>query len=322
MHPFFNELFKKARRVKATIVLAEAEDERVVKAAHRIERLRLVKLILIGRPAKIAALAKKSGSPIESIVINPRDYETNFASELYALRKGKGMKKAQATKLALDPHYFGAFLVRNGIADGMVSGNLSPTADTLRAALQVVGTPKNSRAFSYFLMLPRKETKPVFFADCGLNIDPDFKLLAEIGSGTAKEAKLYGVKPRVAFLSYSTKGSAGGASAEKSMKAATLAKKKLRGVPVDGELQFDAAFVPTIAKNKAPKSPLKGRTNVFVFPDLASGNIAYKIAERVGDWQAIGPLIAGLRKPINDLSRGCSTDDIVAAVAITALQSR
>ncbi|MBR9703390.1 phosphate acetyltransferase [Candidatus Woesearchaeota archaeon] len=322
MHPFFSELFTKARRVKATIVLAEAEDERVVKAAHRIERLGLAKLILIGRPAKIAALAKKSGSPIESMVINPRDYETNFASELYSLRKKKGMKKAQADKLALDKHYFGAFLVRKGIADGMVSGNLSPTADTLRAALHVVGTLNKSRAYSYFLMLPRKETKPVFFADCGLNIDPDEKLLATIGAGTAQEAKRYGIRPRVAFLSYSTKGSAGGASAEKSRKAAVLAKRKLRGVPVDGELQFDAAFVPAIGKHKAPNSPLKGQANVFVFPDLAAGNIAYKIAERVGGWHAIGPIVAGLRGPINDLSRGCSADDIVAAVAITALQSR
>lgn len=322
MHTFLSELFTKARRAKTTIVLAEAEDERVVTAAHRIENLGLAKLVLIGRPAKIAAIAKKTGHPIASMIINPKEYATNFAEELYALRKEKGMKKAQANKLALDPHYFGAFLVHKGIVDGMVSGNQSPTADTLRAAFHVVGTPSKTKAFSYFIMLPRKQRTPVFFADCGLNIAPDAQLLATIGVGTAKEAKRFGVKPRVAFLSYSTKGSAGGESAQKSRSAAALAKRKLTGIPVDGELQFDAAFVPAIAKHKAPKSAIKGNANVFVFPDLASGNIAYKIAERIGDWHAIGPVIAGLKKPVNDLSRGCSADDIVALVAVTALQAR
>lgn len=311
-HPFLKKVISKAKRARATIVLAEAEDERIIQAAAQIEKEKIATIILLGSEKKIESIAKKCRVALKSVVIDTKKYKTSYEDLLYESRKHKGLTRIQARKLVQDPHYFAALMVKAGDADGYVSGNSSTTADTLRPALQLLRTKEH--AFSYFIMLG--ERNPLFFADCALNIQPDEKMLASIGVGTAKEAKLYGIRPRVAFLSYSSHKSAAGAEFVRG--AAKRAQKKLPKIPVDGELQFDAAFIERVAKKKVPQSPLKGKANVFIFPDLNSGNIAYKIAQYLGRMHAFGPILTGLQKPVNDLSRGCSVDDVIGVVAMTA----
>lgn len=209
-----------------------------------------------------------------------------------------------------------AEMVAAGEADGYVAGNISATADVLRPAIKVIGTT----GFASSCMIMVKDDTQLFFSDCAFNINPNAEQLAQIAIDTAATAQSYGVEPRVAFLSFSTKGSAKSPEVEKVQEAVKIAKEK--GLDCDGELQFDTAFVPDVAKKKAPDSPLKGNANVFIFPDLNSGNIGYKIAQRLGGFQAIGGVLQGFKKPVNDLSRGCSVQDIVDIVAITAMQAR
>lgn len=314
MHPFLENLKTK----KATVVLAEAEDERVIRAAGIIAKKGLADLILLGDETKITSLKKKYKVSFDFPIINPATYETDFSEKIFTIRKGKATK-AQAKKLAKDNHYFAAMLVREGIADAAVSGNLTPTAQTLRAGIHILGVKRGVKAFSYFMMLHPDQELPIFFADCAFNINPEPKLLAEIAQMTAQEAKLFGVKPRVAMLSYSTHGSGGGERADAMRKATALAKR--RKILAE-ELQFDAAFDSQVGKLKAPESKVAGKANVFVFPSLMAANIGYKIAERLGGFHAVGPMIWGLKKPMNDLSRGCSADDIVSLVHLTTQQVR
>lgn len=307
---FLTKIETLAKKKKATIVLAEAEDIRVIKAASIIEEKKIANIILLGDPIKIRKLYKTT-----CMIIDPKSVETDFAEKLFELRKHKGLSLIKAKKLVKDPKYFGVMMLKEGLADGMVSGNLSSTADTLRPALQLLKTKE--KAFSYFVMI--KDSKTYFYADSGFVINPDAKELSHIAIKMAKFASTF-IKPKVAMLSYSTLGSADGESAEKSRSATKLAKRTLTklNIPIEGEIQFDAAIVPSVAKQKGSK--MKGKANIFIFPDLASGNIAYKITERLGGFQALGPLILGLEKPVNDLSRGCAVDDIVKVVAMTALK--
>ena len=312
MHPFLEKLQTK----KATVVLAEAEDPRVILAADIIATKNIAELVLLGDKKKIDELKKKHKASFDFPVINPESYETDFSEKLYALRKGK-VTQAQAKKLAKDPHYFAAMLVKEGIADAAVSGNLSPSAETMRAALQIIGTQPRIKAFSYFMMLHPDKKEPYLFGDCALNISPDHTLLAEIAQGLSLEAKRFAMKPKVALLSYSTHGSGGGEPAKNVHKTLQLLKRKK--ILAD-ELQFDAAIIPEIASHKAPRSVVAGKANCFVFPSLMAGNIGYKLAERLGAYHAVGPMIWGLKKPMNDLSRGCSADDIVSVVHLTTHQ--
>lgn len=314
---FLERVYAAAKRQKATIILAEAEDARVLDAAQIIERQGLANLILLGDEKRLRQMLRRK--KLKARILNYALYERSeqLAKRMVMLRMRHGLVLNEARQLLKsDTKYFAAMLVKTGVADGYVAGNRCPTASTIRPALQLIGA-KSGFASSYFLMLGKQ---PLIFADCGLNITPSVEELAKIGVQSATSAQRFGIKPRVAFLSFSTHGSAKHPLVDKMCEAAKLAKKRLPGIPVDGELQFDAAYVPAVAKRKAPESPVKGKANVFIFPSLESGNIAYKLVERLAGYQAIGPLMQGLKKPVHDLSRGCSTQDIVDVVAITAAE--
>ncbi len=315
---FLDGVYAAAKRRQATIILAEAEDPRVLDAAAIIEKKCLARLILLGDEKKVRQALKRRKLKLKAGILSYANHPKaeHLAREMVMLRRHKGLILDEAkTALTKDTKTFAAMLVQQGYADGYVAGSLCPTADTIRPALQLIGAA-NGFASSYFVMLHRKQ--PLFFADCAFNVEPTAEQLARIAVDTAKSAEHYGVNPKVAFLSFSTRGSGRGASADKMRQALALAQKLAPSVPMDGELQFDAAFVPDVAKRKAKGSDVAGKANVFIFPDLDSGNIAYKIAERMGGCQAIGPVVQGLKKPVNDLSRGCSVKDIVDVVAITA----
>ncbi len=317
---FIEWVYRAARKKEATIILAEADDPRVLEAAAKVERRKLAELILLGNPKKISAALKRKRIKLKARILDydSCEHSDKLAKELVMLRRHRGMTLPMAKKaLRTNTKYLAAMLVKHKIADGFIAGNLCPTSETIKPALQVIGTKKGF-ASSYFIMLYKKQ--PLLFADCAFNIAPSVEQLADIGVQSARNAKRFGIKPKVAFLSFSTHGSAAHERVDHVRKAAKLAKKHLPGVPVDGELQFDAAFVPHVAKIKAPTSPLKGKANVFIFPDLESGNIAYKIGEYMAGEEAIGPIIQGLKKPVNDLSRGCTVQDIVDVVAITATE--
>lgn len=319
---YVERVYAVAKRRKATIILAEAEDRRVLDAARIIEERGLANLILLGDEQRLRRMLR--GRRLRARILNHEVYakREQLARKLVVLRRRHGVTLPAARTLLHDAKYFAAMLVKTGVADGYVAGNQCPTAQTIRPALQLIGA-KDGFASSYFVLRRREASRHsreelLFFADCGFNIEPSSEELALIALQTVQSTRRFGVKPRVAFLSFSTHGSARHERVERVRRAVKLAKRRLRGVVVDGELQFDAAFVPAVARQKAPESPLKGRANIFIFPDLDSGNIAYKIAERLGGFQAIGPLLQGLKKPVNDLSRGCSVQDIVDAVAFTA----
>lgn len=318
---FLERVYKLAQKKDATIILAEAEDVRILKAARVIEQKNLAKLILIGDKQKISRLLKRLKITLRAGIIDYASYEKAdwLAKELALLRRKKGMTLPEAKRLLKkDTKYFAAMLVKTRMADGFVAGNQCPTRDTILPALEIIG----SKGFASSLFFMLFKGTPLIFADCGFNIAPTAEQLADIGVSSAKSAARFDLKPKVAFLSFSTHGSASHPRVDVVRKAALLAKRRLRGIPVDGEMQFDAAFVPRVAKIKCPDSPLKGKANVFIFPDLESGNIAYKIGEYMGGEQAIGPIIQGLKKPVNDLSRGCNPEDIVDVVAITAAETK
>lgn len=326
---FAEELKKRAGEKQRTIVLCEGEDKRVVEAAQRCIEEGVAKIILLGKESEIKAAnpdADLTGVEIINPATSPKLEE--YANLLYELRKAKGMTEEQAKEQAKDATFFGALMLKSGDADGLVSGACHSTANTLRPGLQIIKTAPGVKSVSSFnlMIAPAGGNKymdgdVLVFADCGLNPTYTSEGLAECALATAESAKaIAGINPCVAMLSFSTMGSAKHDNVALVQEATRIAREKAPELALDGELQFDAALVPEVAAIKAPKSAVAGHANVFIFPDLQSGNIGYKIAERLGGFQAVGPICQGFAKPLNDLSRGCKASDIVLAVAITALQ--
>lgn len=328
MSSFLDQIIKRASSQMKTIVLPEGNDERTIEAASSVLKQGFARLIVLGNEAKLRpALDKFHVNPKDINLTDPTTdpRQEEFAQFLYELRKNKGMTIEQARKTIQDESYFGTVLVKKGLADGLVSGACHSSADTIRPALQIIKPAPgiNTVSSMFFMCWP---DKILLYADSGLVEDPTEDQIVDIAVSTARTGLQFGLDPRVAILSYSTKGSASGPNAKKMANASAKAKdafqKAFNGkVVVDGELQFDAAYVPSVAAKKAPNSPLKGNANTFIFPDLGAGNICYKSTQRLAGAEAYGPIVQGLAKPVNDLSRGCSADDIVATVAITAIQS-
>ena len=328
---FIEEIKQRAKTQIKTIVLPEATDIRILKAAETVKQEGYAKTILIGDEEQVRKIAKQNTIDIEGIkIIDPLKSERTqeYAQKLFELRKAKGMTEEQAQKLVLDPVYFGMMMVKNEDADGLVSGACHSTSDTLRPALQILKTAPNTKLVSAFfvIVVPNCEygsNGTFIFADSGLNEEPNSDALSEIAISSSKSfEQLVGEKAKVAMLSYSTYGSAHSASTEKVIEATKLVREKAPELLVDGELQLDAAIIPEVAEFKAKGSPLKGEANVLVFPDLGAGNIGYKLAQRLAKAEAYGPLCQGIAKPVNDLSRGCSASDVAGVIAITAVQAQ
>ena len=327
---FIEQIKQRAKQEIKTIVLPEATDVRILEAAEMINE-GYAKVILIGNEEEVRKLAKERNIDIgETKIIDPAvSIETaRYSKELYELRKSKGMTEEQAEKLVLEPVYFGMMMVKLNEADGLVSGAAHSTSDTLRPALQILKTAPGTKLVSAFFVMVVPNCKygengTFIFADSGLNEEPDSEKLSEIAISSSKSfEQLVGTQPKVAMLSYSTYGSAHSASTEKVIEATKLVKEKEPNLLVDGELQLDAAIIPEVAEFKAKGSPLKGQSNVLVFPDLGAGNIGYKLVQRLAKAEAYGPLCQGIAKPVNDLSRGCSSEDVAGVVAITAVQAQ
>ena len=314
----------KASGLNRTIVLPESHDDRVLQAAEKLTAQGICKVITLGDEEKVRESAERLNVNLQGVrIINPErsDKLSDFANIFYNLRKSKGISIEDARETMKKDLFFGAMMVREGMADGSVAGSTASTGDVLRAAFQCVGMPEGiSIVSSFFLMIfPEKVYS---FADCAVVPNPDAAQLADIAITTADNHKiLTGEEPYVAMLSFSTKGSAKHELIDKVLEALKIAKEKRPDLNIDGELQFDAAVVETVGKRKAPGSEVAGRANVLVFPDLQAGNIGYKIAQRLGGAEAIGPIVQGLKKPLFDLSRGCSVDDIVGTSAIAALMA-
>lgn len=322
MSNLFADIKQQVGSHKPSIVLPEGTDERVLEAAVKLATDNVVEPIVIGNPDEIASLADKINVKIDDVTIyNPKTYAhlDAMVEAFVERRKGKATEE-QARELLMDVNYFGTMLVYMEKADGLVSGAAHSTGDTVRPALQIIKTlPGIKRTSGVFIMV--KEDKKFVFGDCAINISPNEEELAEIATATADTAKLFGIDPKVAMLSFSTLGSASSQETQKVSAATKIAQESRPDLVIDGEFQFDAAFVPAVAQKKAPDSPLKGEANVFIFPSLESGNLGYKIAQRLGGYDAIGPILQGLNKPVNDLSRGCNVDDVYKLSLITAMQA-
>jgi len=328
-----DQIKAKARADLQTVVLPEGYDERMVEAAALIVGDNLAKIVLLGHPAVLNAKAAEKGVSLAGVtIIEPKssDLLDAYADELVELRKRKKLSREDAVALltADDNLYFAAMMVHKGDAGGAVAGAANTTGDVLRAAFQVVGTaPGMNTVSSVFLMVTQNpefgENGTLCFADCAVNPNPEAQALAEIAVSTAASCKSFlGVDARVAMLSFSTMGSAAHTDCDKVLKALEIAKELAPDLAIDGELQLDAALIPKVGEKKAPGSSVAGQANTLIFPDLDAGNIGYKLVERLAGAEAVGPIIQGLAKPVNDLSRGCSVADIISVAAITAVQAQ
>ncbi|KMY52001.1 phosphate acetyltransferase [Peribacillus loiseleuriae] len=322
MSNLFDTLKEKISGHNLKIVFPEGLDERILTAAARLAEDKLLTPILIGDIEKIQQSAKNLGVSLEAVEIyDPAQYlmMDELVASFVEARKGKATEE-QARQILLNENYFGTMLVHTNKADGLVSGAVHSTADTVRPALQIIKTKQGVKKTSGVFIMVRDEEKYVF-ADCAINIAPDSNDLAEIAIESAKTAQMFNIEPRVAMLSFSTKGSAVSPETEKVAEAVKIAQELSPSLILDGEFQFDAAFVPSVAKSKAPDSLIQGDANVFVFPSLEAGNIGYKIAQRLGNFEAVGPILQGLNRPVNDLSRGCNEEDVYKLALITAGQA-
>jgi len=331
LSPYLESLIKRASQNIQTIVLPEGEDERVLEAAYLAVQNKVAKPVVLGKPGEIQAFFEKKGWSIEGIdIIEPEKSEhlEEYTNLLYELRKAKGMTLEDAQKTALNYNYFGTLMMKSGHADGMVSGANHSTADTVRPALQIIKSKNpNMGVSSFFIMV--SNGKPFILSDCGLVIKPSEKELADIAVTSALSAVQFGIEPKVAMLSYSTKGSGKGEDVDKVKAATSLALETIKTEPyntlniqIDGELQADAALDVTVANKKAPESNVAGKAKVLIVPDLNTGNISYKLLQRLGGCEAYGPVLQGLNAPINDLSRGALVQDILGTIAITAIQAQ
>ena len=327
---FIENIKKRARMKKKTIVLPESMDERVIEAASKVMNEDIANLIIIGNKDELLnSYPQYDISKATIIDPNNSDLTENLINKFVELRKHKGMTYEEGKKLILEDYmYFACMLVKTGYADGVVSGACHSSSNTLRPALQIIKTkPDTLLVSAFFLMVVPNceygENGVFIFSDAGLEQNPDSEKLAAIAASSAESFKLLvGKDPIVAMLSHSTMGSASHADVDKVVEAVKIAKEKYPQYKIDGELQLDAAIVPEIAKSKAPNSDVAGKANVLIFPDLDAGNIGYKLVQRLAKAEAYGPITQGIAAPINDLSRGCSSDDIVGAIAITAVQAQ
>ena len=330
---FIENIKNRAKQEIKTIVLPEAEDIRTLKATQIALKEKYANIVLIGNEETIKQKAQENNVNIEgATIINPQTSENyeKYVQLLYELRKNKGMTIEQAKELVLNPVYFGMLMVKDEetTADGLVSGAAHSTADTLRPALQILKTAPDTKLVSAFfvMVVPNCEygaNGTFIFGDAGLNENPNPDQLSEIAISSSKSfEQLVQKEPKVAMLSYSSHGSAHSELTEKVIEATKLLKEKEPNLIADGELQLDAAIIPEVAASKAPTSPVKGEANVLIFPNLDAGNIGYKLVQRLGKAEAYGPLCQGIAKPVNDLSRGCSAEDIAGVIAITAVQAQ
>ena len=322
MSDLFTSLKEKLTGKDIKIVFPEGTDERILTSASRLAAEQIVKPILVGNVEEIQGKASELNLSLHNIdIYDPMHFEAmDELIDAFVERRNGKVTHEDAAKILLDENYFGTMLVFLNKADGLVSGAAHSTADTVRPALQIIKTKPGIKKTSGVFIMVREEEKYVF-ADCAINIAPDSQDLAEIAVESAKTAQMFGMEPRVAMLSFSTKGSAVSPETTKVSDAVAIAKEIEPTLLVDGEFQFDAAFVPSVAASKAPNSDIKGDANVFVFPSLEAGNIGYKIAQRLGNFEAVGPILQGLNQPVNDLSRGCNAEDVYKLAIITAGQA-
>lgn len=318
-----DEMKKQIEGKNKVLVLPEGDDIRVLKAACRLNKDNLCKPLLLGKISKIQKLAEENNLDISDIkVLNPTDdpeFENNV-NKMFEIRKGKNSLE-ECRKLLAGRNYYAIILLYNGLADAALGGATYSTADTIRPALQIIKTKPGCNIVSSCFALLKDGNPTLIFGDCGVNVNPTSEQLCDIAISSVETARLFGVDPKVAFLSFSTKGSAKSDEVSKVQNAVEMMQDKSVDFAYDGELQFDAAYDKATGEKKAPSSPVAGKSNVFIFPDLQSGNIGYKIAQRLGGYEALGPILQGVRMPVNDLSRGCNEEEIYKMAILSIAQS-